>query len=91
MLDESFVGKWVSFDQLDSNGNYKGHVNKAIVVSKSQVYLNTKDNPKCRPGSGGFSSLQCPKGMNYGWVMCSYYPFAKYYENLRLSDEIGEL
>lgn len=91
MLDKSFVGKWVSFDQYDGWGYYEGHVDKALVVSKSNVYLNTKDNPKCRPGSGDFSSSQCPKGMNYGWAMYSNSSGRSSYENLRLSDEIGEL
>lgn len=91
MLDKSFVGKWVSFDQIDCNGNCEGHVDKALVVSKSQVYLNTKDNPKCRPGTGHFVNLKCPKGMDYGWAMCSSCPDRIYYKNLRLLDEIGEL
>lgn len=74
MLDKSFIGKWVSFDQFNNDGNYEGHVDKAFVVSKSQVYLNTKDNPKCRCGTGHFLKSECPKGLNYGWAMCSSYP-----------------
>lgn len=78
------VGKWVRFTQKEDYCNC-GYVDKALVVSPHQVYLNTKDNPRCRPDTG-YTDGDAPDWANYGWWMDE-----DSYTDLQLLEDIGKL
>lgn len=82
---EDCINKWVMFTQKE-NGKTCGYVDKAFVVSSEQVYLNTKDNPRCRPDTGYMPSVGSPDWADYGWYMDD-----RDFEDLQLLEDIGEL
>jgi hypothetical protein len=81
------IGKWVKFTQMDGDC-VCGYVDRALVVSPCQVYLNTEDNPRCRPDTGytGGDSYDVPDWADYGWYMGG----AGCYKDLQLIEDMGE-
>jgi hypothetical protein len=79
------VGKWVRFTQVEY-GSEAGYIDKALVVSPNQVYLNTKDNPRCREYTGYINKDDMPEWSNYGWWMDE-----DSYKDLQLLEDIGKL
>lgn len=82
---EDCINKWVRFTQKE-HGKTCGYVDKAFVVRSEQVYLNTRDNPRCRPDTGYIRHDEIPDWADYGW--CVGYG---YFEDLQLLEDIGEL
>ena len=82
---EDCINRWVMFTQKE-NGKTCGYVDKAFVVRSEQVYLNTKDNPRCRPGTGYIRRDEIPDWADYGWWVGD-----GGFEDLQLLEDIGEL
>ena len=77
------IGKWVKFTQVEW-GQECGYVDKALVVSPYQIFLNTEDNPRCRPDSG-YKGDDVPEWADYGWHMDD-----GEYKDLQLIEDMGE-
>ena len=82
---EDCINKWVRFTQKE-HGKTCGYVDKAFVVSSEQVYLNTKDNPRCRPDSGHIRHDEIPDWADYGWWVGD-----GDFEDLQLLEDLGNL
>ena len=79
------INKWVRFTQKE-HGKTCGYVDKAFVVRPEQVYLNTKDNPRCRPDSGYIRHDEIPDWADYGWWVGD-----GDFEDLQLLEDLGNL
>lgn len=63
------VGKYISFTQTGLGGEIEGYVDRAWVSKTYHAYYNSKDNPRCRNGTGDIKVGEKPSWADYGWLM----------------------
>lgn len=92
---EKYVGRWISFTQIDNNGDYVGTVNKGKLLKTWNGYrdvlvccFDSLDNPKA---VGGFSWIGRPKEYNRSWAMFTGYERTQAFKDFKTATIIGEL